>query len=84
MKQTQEQVNDEPEQSEIKPVQIILPPVIFLPAIHADKFAELNNLSPGIVSAWIDRAYIPTVRLGRYKMVNLAVMYEKLKNGVAL
>lgn len=59
--------------------QIVLPPVVQLPIIHHAKFAELNGLSEGVVGGWVDSGYLPTVKMGRYTMINLVALREQLK-----
>lgn len=75
MEHHQDQVNSQP-------VQINFPAAVVLPVIHAKKFAELNGLSEGVVGGWIDNGYLPTVKLGKYTMINLLKMSEDLKAGV--
>ena len=61
--------------------QIVLPPVLNLPLIHHTQFAHLNGLSAGVIGGWIDEDYLPTVKIGRYTMINLVALTERLKNG---
>jgi len=54
---------------------------VSLPMIHQRQFAELNGLSEGVIGGWIDNGYLPVVKVGRYTMVNLVQLAERLKNG---
>jgi hypothetical protein len=48
------------------------------PVLPWDKFADWIGMSdqPGVVQAWLARGYIPTVKIGKYLMVNVA-LYNK-------
>lgn len=74
MEQSTEQVNE-------KPVQFMLPSVVNLPILHPNKFAELIGLSIGVVGGWIDSGYLPTVKVGKYRMVNITQLTENVKQG---
>jgi hypothetical protein len=45
-----------------------------VPVMHPDKFAELIGLSSGVVGGWIDQGYVPTVKIGKYRLINIAAM----------
>lgn len=45
-----------------------------VPVMHPHRFAELIGLSRGVVGGWIDNGYVPTVQIGKYRMINLASM----------
>jgi len=49
-----------------------------VPVLHPDKFADSIGLSAGVVGGWIDQGYIPTVKVGRYRMVNLVKFVQQL------
>jgi len=61
-----------------RPVNMVLPASINLPVIHINKFAELNGLSEGVVGGWVDNGYLPTIKIGRYCMVNLVALAKQL------
>jgi hypothetical protein len=61
--------------------QIVLPPVVNLPCIHHAQFAHLNGLSEGVVGGWVDAGYLPTIKIGRYTLINLVALTEQLKTG---
>jgi hypothetical protein len=70
-----------PENSDTNPTNL---PQIYLslPCIHRAKFAELNGLSDGVVGGWIDKGLVPTIKIGRYTMINLVQLAEQMKGGV--
>lgn len=45
-----------------------------IPVMHRDKFAELVGVSSDVVTGWINRGYIPTLEVGKYRLVNLALL----------
>lgn len=50
---------------------VVVPPV---PVMAADRFAELVGVPPGVVQGWIDKGYLPTTKIGRYRLVNIALL----------
>jgi len=52
-----------------------------VPIMHPDKFAEAVGRTPGVIGGWIDQGYLPTVKVGRYQMVNLVLLIDNLKQG---
>lgn len=55
-----------------------------VPFMHPTKFSELIGLSSGVVGGWIDQGYIPTVKVGKYRMINLVSIEASLKAGDVL
>jgi hypothetical protein len=58
--------------------------LFFIPFMVPGKFAESIGLSEGVVGGWIDQGYIPTVKVGRYRMINMVVLVANLKEGKVL
>lgn len=50
-----------------------------LPFIHPSVFAPLVGVTQDVVTAWIDRGYIPTTKVGRYRMINLVQVNRNLE-----
>lgn len=48
-----------------------LPPV---PVMHRESFAAAVGVSVDVVTGWINRGYIPTFEVGKYRLVNLALL----------
>ncbi len=44
------------------------------PFMEQKKFAENIGLSVGVVGGWVDQGYIPTVKIGKYRMVNMVAI----------
>ena len=57
---------------------MVVPPV---PVMAADRFAELVGVSSEVVRGWIDKGYLPTMKIGRYRLVNLAALQREALQG---
>jgi len=44
-------------------------------------FAEWIGVDATVVYAWIRRAYIPAVKIGRYQMINVVALIDELRDG---
>jgi hypothetical protein len=53
-----------------------------MPLMHPDKFAVGVGVTEGVVGGWIDNAYVPTVKVGKYRLINMVLLVENLKAGV--
>ncbi|MGZ8152458.1 MAG: helix-turn-helix domain-containing protein [Methylovulum sp.] len=58
--------------------------LFFIPFMTPDKFAESIGLTKGVVGGWIDQGYLPTAKIGRYRMINMVVLVANLKEGKVL
>lgn len=58
--------------------------LFFIPFMTPDKFADAIGLTKGVVGGWIDQGYIPTAKIGRYRMINMVVLVANLKAGKVL
>lgn len=45
-----------------------------LPVVSRLRFAEMIGVSEGVVQGWIAKGYIPTYTVGKYTLVNLALL----------
>ncbi len=45
-----------------------------LPMVSAARFAELSGIPVGVVRGWIAKGYLPTYSMGKYTMINLALL----------
>ena len=50
------------------------------PVIPWRDFATWIQLSDDVVEHWVKRGYLPTVKIGRYRMVNVALLTQQLLN----
>lgn len=58
--------------------------LFFIPFMTPDKFAEAIGLTKGVVGGWIDQGYLPTAKIGRYRMINMVLLVTNLKEGKVL
>ena len=54
----------------------VLPPVL-----TREQFSSLIGTTPDTVRGWIQTNTVPTVKIGRQRLVNLALMSQELTNG---
>lgn len=48
--------------------------------MHPNQFATFVGLSVGVVGSWIDNGYLPTVKIGKYRLINLLKLKELLSS----
>lgn len=49
-----------------------------VPFMHPKKFAEHIGVSSGVVGGWIDLGYVPTKKIGKYRMINMVAITADL------
>ena len=49
------------------------------PVMQWQRFAEWIRVEPGIFVAWMDRGYIPVIKVGKHRLVNIVALVEQLK-----
>ena len=74
------QDNQQVKPEELKAALEKAPLIINIPFIHHAKFAELIGVPEGVVGGWIDRAYVPTIKIGRYVFINLVQLQKSSRN----
>ena len=45
-----------------------------LPVISRSRFAQMIGIDEGVVQGWIAKGYIPTYSVGKYTLINLALL----------
>ncbi|MPS47812.1 hypothetical protein [Methylobacillus sp.] len=45
-----------------------------VPVMSRRKFAELVGVTEDTVTGWINRGYLPVIEIGKYRLVNLALL----------
>jgi predicted site-specific integrase-resolvase len=50
------------------------------PVMPWREFADWVRMDAEIVENWVKRGYLPTVKIGRYRMVNVAQLVQSLLN----
>jgi hypothetical protein len=46
-----------------------------LAVVTKQRFAELTGQDIGVVDAQVDRGYLPSIKIGKHRMVNLARLW---------
>lgn len=57
------------------PQHLLLPPLV-VPIVTKERFAELSGLAEGVVQGMIEKGHLPSIKFGRYRMVNLALLMK--------
>lgn len=53
----------------------------YIPLMTVSEFASCVGVSEGVVTGWVKRDYIPTVKMGRHRLVNVALLNSSLNAG---
>jgi hypothetical protein len=53
------------------------PTVSSVPVMSREKFAEVIGLPPGVVVGWANKGLIPTLNVGKYSLVNVALLQKQ-------
>ncbi|WP_203142658.1 hypothetical protein [Marinobacter mangrovi] len=48
------------------------------PIMEWREFADWVRVEQGAVEGWVKRAYIPTIKIGRHRMVNIVRLLEQI------
>ena len=48
------------------------------PMMEWREFADWVRVDQGAVEGWIRRSYLPTIKIGRHRMVNILVLLQQL------
>lgn len=48
-----------------------------IPVMEREKFANLVGVDIGIVNGWIDRGHLPSIKIGKHRLVNLALLAKE-------
>ena len=44
------------------------------PLVTRERFSEMVGVTPDTVNKWIDRGFLPVFRVGRWSLVNVALL----------
>lgn len=53
-----------------------------MPYVTKQRFSELSGLDIGVVDAHVDRGYLPSKRIGRHRLINLARLWAEALQGM--
>lgn len=45
-----------------------------VPVMTKDRFSELSGLEPGVIRGMIDRGQLPTIKIGRHRLINVLAL----------
>ncbi|MDO9104764.1 MAG: hypothetical protein Q7U57_07360 [Methylovulum sp.] len=48
-----------------------------VPFMSQTRFAELTGYSKGIIEGWVNRGYIPTIKVGKHTAINLIALTQE-------
>lgn len=47
-----------------------------VPVMSKERFAELVGVTFGVVDGWCNRGYVPTVVIGKHRLINLVQLTQ--------
>ncbi|MFK7160858.1 hypothetical protein V6U78_07400 [Marinospirillum sp. MEB164] len=50
---------------------------VFAPLVTRETFARHIGLSVRVIDGWISNGYLPTVKMGKYSLVNVALLSKQ-------
>ena len=53
------------------------PNAIVSPLVTRERFAELVGLPIGVITGFCNRGYLPCVSIGKYSLINLALLQSR-------
>lgn len=51
-----------------------------VPTMTIERFSQLSGLDEGVLQGHIRRGYLPTIKVGRYRMINVALLNAQCLN----
>lgn len=51
-----------------------------VPTMTIERFSQLSGLDEGVIQGHIRRGYLPTIKVGRYRMINVALLNAQCLN----
>lgn len=48
------------------------------PIATKERFSQLSGLEEGVIRGMIDKGHLPTVKIGKYRLINLALLQDEL------
>ena len=48
---------------------------VSIPVMTRERFAALVGVEEGVVRGWIDKGYLPTLKVGKHRLVNLSRLH---------
>ncbi len=57
--------------------QVPAPGMFSGPLVTREKFAELTGLPIGVVQGMVARGYLPTVKIGKWGLINISLLHKR-------
>jgi len=51
--------------------------LIAVPVMTKERFAELVGVEVGVVRGMLDRSYLPSIKIGRHRFINVAALQAR-------
>ena len=48
-----------------------------VPLMSAKRFAELTGFELGVIRGWLDKKYLPSIKVGAHRAVNVALLNQE-------
>ncbi|MDO8417084.1 MAG: hypothetical protein Q7S87_12835 [Agitococcus sp.] len=55
----------------------------FVPVCTRERFAQFSGLDEGVIRGMCDRGYLPTIKLGKYSLINLVALMQECQQAQA-
>lgn len=52
------------------------PIIVYSPLVTRERFSELSGLGEETIRGMVDKGHLPTVKVGKHRMINLALLNE--------
>lgn len=47
---------------------------VSVPVVSRARFSEMTGVPEGVIQGWIGKGYVPTYSIGKYTLINLALL----------
>ena len=48
-----------------------------VPIMTKDRFSDLSGVSPEVLRGWLDRGYLPSMRIGKHRLINMVALVKQ-------
>lgn len=49
---------------------------VTVPVLSQQRFSELTGIAPGVLTGWVNRGYIPVIKLGKHTLINMVLLTQ--------
>lgn len=47
-----------------------------VPVMNKERFSDLTGVPIGVIEGWVNRGYIPTIVIGKHRLINLVQLTQ--------